>query len=529
MNCTYDLDSRLTQVSDPTGTYSFTFDNMGRLIGTATSYTFLPGRNFTTSYTYDKASNRTGFTDPEGGSTTYVYDTLHRLQTLTPPTAFGSGSFGFSYDALSRRTQMTRPNNVTTNYAYDNLSRLTSVLHQLAGSTIDGAMYTVDNAGNRTAKTDQRTAVATSYGYDNIYQLLSAMQGATTTENYTYDPVGNRLSDLSTSGWSNNTSNELTSRPGLSYTFDANGNTTGKTDSTGTTSYTWDLENRLTSATLPGAGGIVSFKYDPFGRRIYKSSSSGTSIFAYDNDNLIEETNSAGAVVARYTQTQNTDEALAMLRSGATSFYEIDGLSTVTSLSNAAGALAQTYTFDSFGNQTASSGSLTNAFRFTGREFDSETNLQFSRARYYDPSSGRFLSEDPIKFDGGVNFYRYVGNDPTDSTDPYGLLQLCCRVARSVYWLGIKGCHCFLKLSDGTTLGGYFKLSTYLLLEKRPNENDDRNPKDTPDCKDLPGSDCDARRAFGESAKVSAVWARRNEQFHTSRRSYSCWRPIQNA
>src|SRR5579883_1001148 len=164
VNYTYDLDSRLTQVSDPTGTYSFTFDNMGRLIGTTTSYTFLPGRNFTTSYTYDKASNRTGFTDPEGGSTTYVYDTLNRLQPLTPPTAFGSGSFGFSYDALSRRTQMTRLNNVTTNYAYDNLSRLTSVLHQLAGSTIDGATYTLDNAANRTAKTDQRTAVATSYG-----------------------------------------------------------------------------------------------------------------------------------------------------------------------------------------------------------------------------------------------------------------------------------------------------------------------------------------------------------------------------
>src|SRR5579883_1162319 len=201
VNYTYDLDSRLTQVSDPTGTYSFTFDNMGRLIGTATSYTFLPGRNFTTSYTYDKASNRTGFTDPEGGSTTYVYDTLHRLQTLTPPAAFGSGSFGFSYDALSRRTQMTRPNNVTTNYAYDNRSRLTSVLHQLAGSTIDGATYTLDNAGNRTAKTDQRTAVTTSYGYDNIYQLLSATQGASTTESYTYDAVGNRLSDLTTSGW----------------------------------------------------------------------------------------------------------------------------------------------------------------------------------------------------------------------------------------------------------------------------------------------------------------------------------------
>ena len=149
-----------------------------------------------------------------------------------------------------------------------------------------------------------------------------------------------------------------------------------------------------------------------------------------------------------------------MLRAGATSFYNIDGLSSVASLSNAAGALVQTYTYDSFGKQTASSGSLTNPFQFTGREFDGETSLYFLRARYFDQSAGRFLSEDPIKFDGGVNFYRYVGNDPIDSTDPYGLVQLCCRVARSVYWLGIKGCHCFLKLSDGGTLGGYFKLST---------------------------------------------------------------------
>jgi YD repeat-containing protein len=174
VNYAYDDDSRLTQVTDPTGTYQFTFDNMGRLIGTTTSYSFLTRRNFTTSHAYDKASNRTGFTDPEGGSTAYAYDTLNRLSTLTPPSAFTTGGFGFSYDALSRRTQMTRPNSVTTNYAYDNLSRLTSVLHQLSGSTIDGVSYTLDNAGNRTAKTDQRTAVASSYGYDSIYQLLSA-------------------------------------------------------------------------------------------------------------------------------------------------------------------------------------------------------------------------------------------------------------------------------------------------------------------------------------------------------------------
>src|SRR5712664_11779 len=97
----------------------------------------------------------------------------------------------------------------------------------------------------------------------------------------------------------------------------------------------------------------VTFKYDPFGRSIYKSSSSGTSIYAYDGDNLIEETNSSGGVVARYAQTQNIDEPLAILRASTTSFYHADGLGSVTSLSNGAGSLAQTYGYDSFGKQTA--------------------------------------------------------------------------------------------------------------------------------------------------------------------------------
>ncbi len=93
----------------------------------------------------------------------------------------------------------------------------------------------VDNAGNRTAKTDQRTAVATSFGYDNIYQLLSATQGATTTESYTYDPVGNRLSSLGVSSYSYNPSNELTSTSGATYGYDNNGNAVTKNDSIGIT------------------------------------------------------------------------------------------------------------------------------------------------------------------------------------------------------------------------------------------------------------------------------------------------------
>ena len=206
----------------------------------------------------------------------------------------------------------------------------------------------------------------------------------------------------------------------LSVVLDANGNTTTKTDSTGTTQYGWDFENRLTSVTLPGSGGMVSYRHDPFGRRIYKSSSSGTSVYVYDQDNLIEETNASGGVVARYTQTDSIDEPVAMLRGGATSFYQADGLGSVTSLSNSAGALAQTYTFDSFGKQTASSGSLTNPFQYTGRELDSETALYYMRARYFDPATGRFVSEDPARFPGGIDFYTYVENDPVGLIDPFG-------------------------------------------------------------------------------------------------------------
>src|SRR2546422_7035313 len=116
-----------------------------------------------------------------------------------------------------------------------------------------------------------------------------------------------------------------------------------------------------------------------------------------------------------------------MLRSSATSYYHADGLGSVTSLSNAAGALAQTYTFDSFGKQTASSGSLTNPFQYTGREFDSETNLYFYRARYYDPNVGRFLSEDQ-KDIGAMgewsNLYFYVKNSPVNLVDPFGLFTV---------------------------------------------------------------------------------------------------------
>ncbi len=312
---------------------------------------------------------------------------------------------------------MTRPNGVNSNYSYDAVSHLLSVLHQVGSTTLDGATYTYDAAGNRTSKTDNRTSTTTGYTYDDIYQLLTAAQGATTTESYTYDAVGNRLSSLGVSSYTYNSSNELTATPSATYTYDNNGNTLTKTDSSGTTSYTWDTENRLTEVTLPGTAGTVDFKYDPFGRRVQKAFTQGgvTTVtdYLYDGPNLLEEVDNAGNVLARYTQSGLIDEPLSELRAGTTSYYEQDGINAVSSLSNSTGALANTYTYASFGKLTASTGTITNPFQYTSREFDPETGIYEYRARYYDSSTGRFFGEDPAR-KTGINFYRYVGNEHLD-------------------------------------------------------------------------------------------------------------------
>src|SRR5262249_33310102 len=160
------------------------------------------------------------------------------------------------------------------------------------------------------------------------------------------------------------------------YGYDLNGNALTKNDSSGITTYAWDFENRLTSVTLPGSGGgTVQFSYDPFGRRIKKASSAGTTIYAYDSDSIIEDANESGTTVNRYIQSGLVDEPLALLHSGATTYYQTDGIGSVTSLSSSTGSLAQTYGYDSFGRQMSSSGSVTNPFKYTGREFDDETSL----------------------------------------------------------------------------------------------------------------------------------------------------------
>ena len=419
MEYAYDLAGKAQQESDPTGTYGFSYDNMGRLIGTSTQYAYLPGFNFQNAYTYDAASNRTSLTTPDGSVSTYGYDTLNRLSGLANSWA---GSFGFSYDALSRRTQLTRPNGIATNYGYDSVSHLLSVLHQQGSTTLDGASYTYDPAGNRTSKGNYLNGVTSNYGYDPLYELTQVTQGGSTTESYSYDPVGNRLSSVGVPLYNYNPSNELTSTSTGSYTYDANGNTLS--DPSGK-SYSWDFENRLTQAVVPGTnGGTTTFKYDPFGRRIQKSGPLGTTNYLYDGIRVAETSNASGGELSGYTQGPAVDEPLAILSGGATDYYQGDEQGSITALTNSSGTVVQNYVYDAYGNARSSSGTISNPFRYTAREFDPETGLYYDRARYYDSTQGRFLSEDPIGFGGGNDFYPYADNNPVAYSDPFGL-QAC--------------------------------------------------------------------------------------------------------
>lgn len=162
-------------------------------------------------------------------------------------------------------------------------------------------------------------------------------------------------------------------------------------------------------------------------------------IYLYDGSDLLGEVDQSGNSLARYAFSLELDDPLSELRSGTVSYYEQDRLRSVTSLSNSAGALGNTYTYDSFGRLTASTGTVTNPFQYTGREFDAETGIYYYRARHYDQNAGRFLREDPLKaISNGVNFYAYVHNNPVNLIDPSGMCD--CKDAPRFRLVPISDC-----------------------------------------------------------------------------------------
>ena len=111
-------------------------------------------------------------------------------------------------------------------------------------------------------------------------------------------------------------------------------------------------------------------------------------------------------------------------------------MGSITALIDSSGNIVQTYRYDSFGNIITSTGSLTQPYTYTGREYDSETGLYYFRARYMNPKTGRFLQEDPIWFD---NLYAYCGNNPLNLVDPYGYCSIASGKNNVPSWMFALG------------------------------------------------------------------------------------------
>ncbi len=154
-----------------------------------------------------------------------------------------------------------------------------------------------------------------------------------------------------------------------------------------------------------------------------------TTKYLYDGANVVQEQNASGAATANLLTGLEVDQVFSrQVVGGTTSSLLTDALGSTIALSDPAGAVRTTFTYEPFGRVSASGAPDTNPYRFTGREDDGATGLYHYRARYYHPGLSRFVSEDPLGFPGGPdpNLYAYVTNRPTMLTDPFGLEPTGC-------------------------------------------------------------------------------------------------------
>ena len=213
-----------------------------------------------------------------------------------------------------------------------------------------------------------------------------------------------------------NTLDQYTAIGGATPTYDGNGNLTFD----GTTTYTYDAENRLLTVSVGGTT-IATYAYDALGRRKSQTVSGTTTIHVTDADNnaLLDYASTGGAVQQWYAWGQDTNTLLNQVNAAAGTRATL----IADSLGSIIGSLASnTGTLTKAGFQTygVSTSTANNTFGYTGSRI-AVGGLYDMRARFYSPTIGRFLSTDPIGTSGGVNLYAYVGNDPLNFTDPSGL------------------------------------------------------------------------------------------------------------
>jgi len=357
----------------------------------------------------------------------------------------------------------TWQNILTSTLDYDKANRLKSITHDanLGVSATDIVhAYAYDNASRvRQFNTLAGATEVREFTYDDSGQLTARLNAvASPQESYTYDDNGNRKTvggQTVTTG----RANRLASDGTYTYEYDKEGNVTFRSvmlDPGQRTYYSWDHRNRLTKVSQWNGDHeelIVDYRYDASGRLVYRKvdrpfeSEPETEYFTYDGDELalsFAKTGSAAATLGhRYLHSPVgqvlVDEVFNTSGHSTDSLWLLgDHQGTSRDIVDDNGVLRKHTDFDSFGKITneqlyAKNGSsissshaeaVDQAFAFTGEQRDTDTGLQLHGERWYDPRSGRWLSEDPLGLDAGdANLYRYVGNSPLNYTDPTGTTQ----------------------------------------------------------------------------------------------------------
>jgi len=339
---------------------------------------------FDYTYGYDAAGNRTSIQWPDGWTATYSFDAANRMSGVS----FTGGSGTWAYDSQSRPTGFTRSNGTSTTYAYEPDSDLSGLTHNFAvGSLTPVTMtYHRDRAGLIVYRGNPASYDWTpSLAYARSYGAANAL-------------------------------NQVASEAGAGLVFDGRGNMT----SDGTTTFTYDLRNRLRTAAKSGMA--ASYDYDGDDRRTKKTVNGVVTRVIWSGDAELAEADGAGVILRRYVPGPAVDMPLASVdAAGVVTWIHADGQGSIINTSTSAGLAGTPVTYSPYGEL---GGSLPAGvpFGYTGRYHDVETGLWFYRARYYNPRLGQFMQVDPIGTKDDPNLYGYVAADPVNNFDPSGMI-----------------------------------------------------------------------------------------------------------
>jgi RHS repeat-associated protein len=401
----------------------------------------------TVGWQYDSASSLKALTGFGGDSTTFGYNVELMMSGIT---LGGLNGLGVSYEyPWSHVTDIIQMSDSTVNaslgrsYNFDGGMRIEGRYHGSAGTPDWNRTYSYDMRGQLLGYVDSTHTYAPNGGCSRHFQGEECSGYQTSTwvgsGSYAYDSLGNRK-DSATATGGIDPGNRLRRLKNLRMDYDAAGNLTVKrtlkpSDTTQVArrdSLFWSAIGLLDSVHTRDSLGVLTrhgYGYDGWGRRVRKTVGTVTARSLWDGGSLLMDLDSAGGRVAEYTYYPGADNPQSVLRhySGAdTTFYYVKDLpGNITGLVKRTGTgitIANQYDYTPFGEFTINSASAPNQLFYAAREFDTETQLYYNRARYYDATVGRFVSEDPAGLSAGMNLYIFAGNDPLNRRDPSGLV-----------------------------------------------------------------------------------------------------------